>query len=539
MEDKIKYYHYLLFEYLYSKHEEDNNFLFQMRKTNQRQMLTNGFWFNGLSAYLETSFWEYRNDIQLFPTPTIRLCFNHEDENWVLELVSREDKRQEYFEKMANALGSFEKDNARNVVWRKKIIAKGFINGIEQLIAEDKTQIDEYLKNNPPDPQIKVGFINYNDFKKQIENINRFKDKKLSLAVRKHLEFSNDFNPCFTTIYIENYQGIREASIHFDNDTNFLFLTGDNGAGKTSLLRAIAKSFLGDEEKVEQIKENTNISIVSPKNLYAVKKGVSRIANVLGYGIVRFAVAESENYGQAYSLFDIDGRLLSIESILKDASPAIFDKIKKVLLAIVPDISDIKKEYVNGFSTISYVEKSEIGEKNYEQVSLKNLAAGYRGIVTMIGDMIRRFNATLEKNFKDIEGIVIIDEFDAHLHPKYQYELPKLLSEVFPKVLFILSTHSPIPLLGVPENKKMVVYKVNRTPETGITAERLDDDIDIERLSANALLSSEIFGFKNIFARGATPEIIIPSNNYADLSKEKRQELLKKRFNELNLKKDL
>lgn len=530
MEDKIKYYHYLLFEYLYSKHEEDNNFLFQMRKTDQRQMLTNGFWFNGGKDYLETSFWEYHGAIHL--TPTIRLYFNYEEEYWTLELVQNRDvrERQQYFEAMIYALGS---------VWPGRIMAKGFINGIEFLIAKYKTRIDEYLKNNPPDPQIKVGFINYNDFKKQIKNINKFKDEKLSLAVRKHLEVLNDFNPCFTTIYIENYQGIREASIHFDDDTNFLFLTGDNGAGKTSLLRAIAKSFLGDEEKVEQIKENTNISIVSPKNLYAVKKGVSRTANVLGYGIVRFAVAESENYGQTYSLFDIDGRLLSIESILKDASPAVFDKIKKVLLAIVPDISDIKKEYVNGFSTISYVEKSEIGEKTYEQVSLKNLAAGYRGIITMIGDMIRRFNTTLEKNFEDIEGIVIIDEFDAHLHPKYQYELPKLLSDVFPKVQFMVSTHSPIPLLGVPENKKMVVYKVNRTPETGITAERLDDDIDIERLSANALLSSEIFGFKNIFARGATPETIIPSNNYADLSDEKRQELLKKRFNELNLKKDL
>ena len=145
----------------------------------------------------------------------------------------------------------------------------------------------------------------------------------------------------------------------------------------------------------------------------------------------------------------------------------------------------------------------------------------------MIGDMLRRSINAVE-SFEDIEGIVIIDEFDAHLHPKYQYELPKLLSMVFPKVQFIVSTHSPIPLLGVEPNTA-VVLTVNRTKELGITVERLDDDIDISRLSANALLTSDIFGFKSIFARGSTPDTIEPFDDYKDIKEmnelEKRLEL--------------
>jgi hypothetical protein len=49
----------------------------------------------------------------------------------------------------------------------------------------------------------------------------------------------------------------------------------------------------------------------------------------------------------------------------------------------------------------------------------------------------------------DIEGIVLIDEVDAHLHAELQYEvLPELL-KLFPKVQFVLSSHSPLLLLGM------------------------------------------------------------------------------------------
>ena len=82
-------------------------------------------------------------------------------------------------------------------------------------------------------------------------------------------------------------------------------------------------------------------------------------------------------------------------------------------------------------------------------------------------------------------------------------------------------THSPIPLLGVEPNTA-VVLKVNRTKELGITVERLDDDIDIGRLSANALLSSDIFNFKSIFARGSTPDTIESFDSYDEI-KEMRE----------------
>jgi predicted ATPase len=323
---------------------------------------------------------------------------------------------------------------------------------------------------------------------------------------------------------VKNYQGIKSLIIdNLPNDAQWIFLTGENGFGKTSVLRAIAKGLLGDEERVKQIDKDTKIT--SSINAFGVtlprvvEKGkmtyYEKYVEVLGYGIARFGLNGDSNYGNAYSLFEDNGTLLNIENLLLTADEPTFEKIKTVFKKIIPNLADIKKIKKNGFYEIRYQEKTETGDI-FEEVKLNNLAAGYRCIITMIGDMIRRLNPEIELPFEEIAGIVIIDEFDAHLHPKYQYELPHLLSTVFPKIQFIVSTHSPIPILGVPP-KSAVVFTVHRTKEAGITIERLDDDIEIGRLSANSLLTSDIFGFKSIFARGSTPDTIEPFDDYKDI----------------------
>jgi hypothetical protein len=84
-----------------------------------------------------------------------------------------------------------------------------------------------------------------------------------------------------------------------------------------------------------------------------------------------------------------------------------------------------------------------------------------------------------------------------------------------------------------------IVLTVHRTTETGITVERLDDDIEIRRLSVNALLSSPIFNFPKIFAEEATPESIIPENDYSKVPKSAKLALIKQKMKALNLKPSL
>ena len=49
-----------------------------------------------------------------------------------------------------------------------------------------------------------------------------------------------------------------------------------------------------------------------------------------------------------------------------------------------------------------------------------------------------------QSDYHQATGVVLIDELDMHLHPKWQWNALSALNEVFPKIQFIIATHSPI-----------------------------------------------------------------------------------------------
>jgi hypothetical protein len=249
------------------------------------------------------------------------------------------------------------------------------------------------------------------------------------------------------------------------------------------------------------------------------------------YGASRFQVSKidpsefaTSKYGKkTYSLFNDDGLLMNLDRFLIDAERddlVTFERLKAIFLKIIPNLADVKSVLLGKNRRMMYYEKSNMSH-HYAPVYLSELGAGYRSILTLIGDMVQRLTTHVANSLDDLQGVVIIDEFDAHLHPKYQYQLPQLLSEMFPKIQFIVATHSPIPILGAKPDT-FVVLKVHRTKAEGITIERLDDDIEIQTLSVNALLTSDIFDFGAIFANGATPDTLESFDNYKDIQEKDR-----------------
>ncbi|MEY4936264.1 MAG: hypothetical protein RIS64_2623, partial [Bacteroidota bacterium] len=352
---------------------------------------------------------------------------------------------------------------------------------------------------------------------------------------------------------VSNYQGIQSLTIGLGNEvdipinTQWIFLTGENGFGKTALLRAIAIGLTDDENKI--LKANETITVIGSKKAQEHSNWAEDkqqdveldFKQVVAYGVSRFSREETtkKESARTASLFWDKELLIDIEDkLLKNQKR--FEEIKGKLLQIIPNLANIEKiQKENGDAQIVFKEKDEQGNVFKETVTLEQLAAGYRSIFMMMGDMIIRLSNHLEKSLNEMSGIVLIDEIDAHLHPKYQYELPKLLSEAFPKVQFIVTTHSPIPILGLPETVHSVVFKVNRTAQEGISVKRLDNEIEIRRLSANALLTSDVFGFDTIFARGSTPDTIEPFDNYKqiqEMSDIEKSLTLKAGFKKLRIK---
>ena len=55
------------------------------------------------------------------------------------------------------------------------------------------------------------------------------------------------------------------------------------------------------------------------------------------------------------------------------------------------------------------------------------------------------------KKAEDISGIVVVDEIDVHLHARYQYRVLPRLIQLFPNVQFVVTSHSPLFLIGLSE----------------------------------------------------------------------------------------
>lgn len=107
-----------------------------------------------------------------------------------------------------------------------------------------------------------------------------------------------------------------------------------------------------------------------------------------------------------------------------------------------------------------------------------SLSTGQIVLFNMFSTIVRyadNNNINRSANLEEISGIVLIDEIELHLHTKLQKEvLPKLI-KLFPKVQFIITTHSPLFLLGMQEHFGDDGFEIYNMPDA--------KKIDVERFS--------------------------------------------------------
>lgn len=105
------------------------------------------------------------------------------------------------------------------------------------------------------------------------------------------------------------------------------------------------------------------------------------------------------------------------------------------------------------------VESQNDGETS--ALSLEQLSDGYRTTLGMVGDMAYRMavlNPHLEERaVTDTPGVVLIDEVDLHLHPRWQARILGDLRTVFPMVQFIVTTHSPSVIASVSKEHLRII----------------------------------------------------------------------------------
>lgn len=98
-------------------------------------------------------------------------------------------------------------------------------------------------------------------------------------------------------------------------------------------------------------------------------------------------------------------------------------------------------------------------EKSGTVLDVRQLSDGERGILSMALDLARRLsqaNEGADDPLAEGQAIVLIDEIDLHLHPKWQRQIVHNLSGAFPRCQFIATTHSP-QVIGEVEHERIQI----------------------------------------------------------------------------------
>ena len=132
------------------------------------------------------------------------------------------------------------------------------------------------------------------------------------------------------------------------------------------------------------------------------------------------------------------------------------DIVVSAITAIVPSVGRIWVETKSGYDEV-------IVENDHVEINLAQLSDGQRVFTALVGDLARRMvmlNPNLSNPLEG-QGVVLIDEIELHLHPKWQQDIIPSLQNTFPNIQLIVTTHSPQVLSTVDKSciRKFIEYE--------------------------------------------------------------------------------
>lgn len=143
------------------------------------------------------------------------------------------------------------------------------------------------------------------------------------------------------------------------------------------------------------------------------------------------------------------------------------------------------------------------GEYVFDRGGLKvpfpALSDGYRAFLGWIGDLLYHVCATAPKGkmLWENKGIVMVDEIDLHLHPKWQMTVLGTLAKQLPNLQFIVTSHSPL-IVGSLEWMNIILMEPG--PKQSSTAKRIE--WAVHGLDADQVLLTDFFGMESTRAPG-------------------------------------
>jgi hypothetical protein len=144
-------------------------------------------------------------------------------------------------------------------------------------------------------------------------------------------------------------------------------------------------------------------------------------------------------------------------------------------------------------------------ERGGMRVPFRSLSDGYRAFIAWVADLLYHvcYGCPSGKKLTESAGIVLVDEIDLHLHPKWQMKVVSTVAKALPRMQFVFTSHSPL-VVGSLEWMNIVTLqagaKTNRT-----SAKRLKQRV--HGLDADQILVTELFGLKTTRAPGKVKQL--------------------------------
>jgi predicted ATPase len=297
-------------------------------------------------------------------------------------------------------------------------------------------------------------------------------------------------------LHLRDVRSIEDLELTFRQSDGtprpWTFVLGQNGVGKSTILRAIALVSSGGEALAELVGDPDGWIRLGKRSAtieldYATAKGARRSATlvlrrgsglqgflsdnkkqltsldraiehadrnyfVVGYGVSRRNSSELVSFSASSpfrtvraqnvaTLFSADASLTSVQQWAIDLhyrrGAGAIDTIKASLDAIMPGVT---------FERIDREAKQLIFSTSDGILPLSALSDGYQAMAAWCGDVLHRITQTFSdyKNPLKARGVLLVDEIDLHLHPLWQRQLVTYLSRTLPNFQIVATTHSPL-----------------------------------------------------------------------------------------------
>lgn len=304
---------------------------------------------------------------------------------------------------------------------------------------------------------------------------------------------------------IENFYSIDNLQLTNLKDKKEIYIVGENGDGKTLLLQSIAIGLAGVKEgdvfNLVKSQDKAKIEVVDSKGV-KYSKDKNRYDYIFAYGASRYNNCQTKEDETGYlTLFENRYDLKSPVKWLQYLDHN--EKSGKENIIPVVEAKELLNKLLNKDVNIDITPDNVTFEEKGSIVNFEQLSAGYQGVITIICDLIDRLYKKQPycKSIKDFRGVVLIDEIELHLHPKWKYDFMKKLRDTFPLIQFIVTTHSPTVILGA--SKEAVFYKIYK--DNGKVT--ISNQIENEGYTNNSLVSSPLFDMETITSREYSKDV--------------------------------